>query len=155
MQRVLEEVELIEIAISIVLLEETFRAVNSSASVAPGVGYHDLLSLSFWHFQIPIAFLVRTDSLVWVFKGLCILFDFLVLLPGIEGQLGVESAAFIEEFEALFVRALHTLKGTDFVDDILVEAGGTESMVALGHGGHFFGRHLALADGAFHPIELF
>ena len=153
MQSVLEEVELMGIAIAIVFLEETFRTVNPSASVASGVGYHNLVFLALRHLQIAVALLVRTDSPVGVLQGLRILLDFLVLLPGVEGQFGVEPAAFVKEFVALFVGALHTLEDADFIDDVLVEAGCAELMVALGHGDHFIKRDLTLAYGAFNSIK--
>ena len=93
------------------------------------------------------------DSFIGVLQGLRILLDFLVLLPGVEGQFGVEPAAFVKEFVALFVGALYTLEDADFVDDVLVEAGCAELMVALGHGDHFIKRDLTLAYGAFNSIK--
>ena len=132
-QSVLEEVELVGVAVALVFLEGALRAVDPLAGVAPGVGDHHLVVPGLGHLQVAVTLLVGTQFAVRVLQRLRVLLELLVLLPGIEGQFRVEPGVLVEDFTALFVRALYALEDADFVNDVLVEAGGAELMVALGH----------------------
>ena len=140
-QVVLEEVDLVFVALALVFGEHALLAEHLPALAALRV--HSL-----HHRQDAVlALLARTQSQVRVLGCQVEGVHLLVLLAHILGQVAsVELGLSVHDFVAVLLRTDHFLEHAHLVDHVVLQAGVTEGMFALGDLGELLDVVLALAD---------